>query len=196
MNIVLDRICKSYGVLPVFSAFSHEFTAGRAHCISGPSGSGKTTLLRLVAGLEKPDSGKITGAESKKISAVFQEDRLFENLSAEKNVLLTAKPGFSRRDAAALLHRLGIADEKKRVAEFSGGMKRRCAIARALAADYDILILDEPLAGLDEGSRRAVLTVIGEENAGRTLLCATHLPDFEAFFSAERLEIPFTESAD
>lgn len=195
MGIILNHICKAYAGHLVFSGLSHEFAENRVHCICGPSGSGKTTLLRLIAGLESCDSGKVSGTEGKKISAVFQEDRLFENLSAEKNVLLTARAGFSKAGAAELLRRLGIDDTKKPVSEFSGGMKRRCAIARAIATEYDILLLDEPLSGLDEATRRRVLQVISEENAGRTLLCATHLNDFEDFFSAERLEIPLTESA-
>lgn len=131
-----------------------------------------------------------------KISAVFQEDRLFERLSAEKNVLLTAKAGFTRADATALLKRLDIVDTKKRVGEFSGGMKRRCAIARALAADYDLLILDEPMAGLDEAARRTAMQVIFEENRGRTLICATHFPEFADYFSAQSVEIPLIAGAD
>ena len=74
-------------------------------------------------------------------------------------------------------------------------MKRRCAVARALAAEYDILLLDEPLAGLDEAARNTVMQVISEENKGRTLICATHFREFAAFFTAETIEIPLIQSA-
>ncbi len=195
MHISLNRISKKYGEKIVFDGFGCEFSAGQAYCLFGPSGSGKTTLLRLLAGLEKCDSGEITGMEGKKISAVFQEDRLFENLSAEKNIMLTAKAGFTRADAQGLLARLGITDAKKSVSEFSGGMKRRCAIARALAAEYDVLLLDEPLAGLDETTRGVVMQVISEENKGRTLICATHFTEFAAYFSSKIVEIPIIQSA-
>ena len=190
MPVLIEHIHKSYGDKTVLRDFSCCFEPGRAYCICGPSGSGKTTLLRLVCGLEAPDSGAISGMKGKKISAVFQEDRLLENLSAEKNIMLTARSGFSASEAAHLLSRLGIADVKKPAGAFSGGMKRRCAVARALAAEYDMLILDEPLTGLDEVSRKAVLQAIRDESAGKTLLCATHSTDFADFFSAETVLIP------
>ena len=195
MDITLNHISKRYGDKIVFNDFGCGFSAGKAYCLFGPSGSGKTTLLRMLSGIESCDSGEIHGMKGKKISAVFQEDRLFENLSAEKNVMITAKAGFSRTDAHSLLNRLGITDIKKPVGEFSGGMKRRCAVARALAAEYDILLLDEPLAGLDKSARQAVMQVISEENRGRTLICATHFREFAAFFSAETIDISVIQSA-
>lgn len=195
MAITIDRLCKGYASKIVFDNLSLELVDGCAYCLYGASGSGKTTLLRLLAGLEASDSGTILGASDKKISAVFQEDRLIENLSAEKNVLLTAKSGFTRADVRALLKRLGIEDAKKRVAEFSGGMKRRCAVARALAADYELLLLDEPLTGLDKAAESDVLRVIFEENNGRTVICATHSHTFERYFSAEAIHIPVIQTA-
>ena len=144
MDIRIENICKAYGEKQVLAGFSHIFPEGKTTCIFGPSGCGKTTLLRLIAGLALPDSGAIAGAEGKKISAVFQEDRLFLELSAERNILLTAKSGFTRADARALLAELGLEAEAAPVRSFSGGMRRRVAIARALAAEYDLLLLDEP----------------------------------------------------
>lgn len=195
MGITIDRLCKRYAEKIIFDDFSLTLSDG-AYCLYGPSGSGKTTLIRLLCGLESVDSGTISGVNDQKISAVFQEDRLIESLSAEKNVLLTAKNGFTRTDARALLKRLGISEPQKRTAEFSGGMKRCCAIARALAADYELLLLDEPLTGLDEAARRSVLQVIFEENHFRTVICATHFRDFEEYFSAETIHIPTIQAAD
>ena len=72
MDILLERVCMRYGEKRVLQDFSHRFPEGRASLLLGPSGCGKTTLLRLIAGLERADSGTIAGAEGKKISAVFQ----------------------------------------------------------------------------------------------------------------------------
>lgn len=175
MDLQFTHIYKSYGDHCVLRDFSHCFAEGKISCITGASGCGKTTLLRLASGLEAPDEGVISGFEHKKISAVFQENRLLENLSAEKNILLTARRGFNRQDARKLLAELHLEDcAKKRVCEFSGGMKRRTALARALAADYSLLLLDEPLSGLDAAARALVLSVILRHAANRTVLCATH----------------------
>ena len=191
MDILFEDVCKRYGETRVLTHCSHRFPEGHASLILGPSGCGKTTLLRLIAGLERVDSGAISGAEGKKISAVFQEDRLFENLSAEKNVLLTAGAHFSRADARALLTELGLgADARRAVRDFSGGMRRRVAVARALAADYELLLLDEPLSGLDGDNRAGVLALIRARAAGRTLICVSHNPEDAARLDAEILRLP------
>lgn len=188
MDVILEHVSKAYGAQRVLTDLSLRFPEGQASCILGPSGRGKTTLLRLIAGLEIPDHGAISGTEGKKISAVFQEDRLFENLTAEKNVLLTAGPGFTRADARALLDALGLGDSARvRARDLSGGMRRRVAVARALAADYDLLLLDEALSALDAATRATVLDVIRDRAAGRTLLCVTHDPE-----DAERLDARIT----
>ena len=175
-DILIEGLCKAYDKVEVFRNFSHRFPAGRTCCILGPSGSGKTTLLRILAGLETPDSGCVV-ANPERISFVFQENRLFENLSAEKNILLTARRGFTRADAASLLNALGLMeDAQRRVSDFSGGMQRRTAIARALAADYELLLMDEPMAGLDGKTRRQALELIRESARGKTFICVTHDP--------------------
>lgn len=190
MEIRIDSLCKAFDGKQVLRDFSHSFAGESAHCILGASGCGKTTLLRLIAGLETPDSGSITGTEHKKISAVFQEDRLFENLSAEKNVLLTARRDFTRTDALQLLNELELRESAGMpVCSFSGGMKRRVAIARALAADYDLLILDEPFSGLDSDTRTRALETIARHAAGKTLICVTHEPADALQLGAEILRL-------
>ena len=174
MSIRVENLCKRYGEKRVIDSFSRAFPEGGITCILGPSGCGKTTLLRLIAGLETPESGAVVGAEHKKTSAVFQEDRLFMDLSAERNVLLTAGSGFTRADAQALLGELGLDARPVSVRSFSGGMRRRVAIARALAADYDLLLLDEPFSGLDGDTRERVIAVIRARSAGKTVLCVSH----------------------
>ena len=175
MDIIFDHVSKSFGEKQVLQDFCCRFPAGKTSCILGPSGCGKTTLLRLIAGLEKPDSGEITGTENKKNSAVFQENRLFENLTVEKNIMLTARKGFTRTDAQILLAELGLGAEAcKLLSTLSGGMQRRVAVARALAADYDLLLLDEPLTGLDGDTRQSTLEVIRRRSTGKTCIWVTH----------------------
>ena len=120
---------------------------------------------------------------------VFQEDRLFENLTAERNVLLTARPGFAREDARGLLAELGLDARNAPTREYSGGMRRRVAIARALAAEWEVLLLDEPFAGLDEGTRVQAIEVIRRHSVGRTVICATHGADDAAKLDAETLTL-------
>ena len=190
MDIVLSNICKSFGENRVLDRLNWRFPGGQISCVQGPSGCGKTTLLRLIAGLEAPDSGEIRGADGKKISAVFQENRLLENLTAEKNILLTARPGFTRTDARALLNDLGLSNAaQRRVRELSGGMQRRVAVARALAADYELLLLDEPLTGLDDDARLRVLRRIQADLNGRTAIWITHDPDAAALLNAPLLRL-------
>ena len=190
MDIVLSNICKSFGENRVLDRLNWRFPGGQISCVQGPSGCGKTTLLRLIAGLEAPDSGEIRGADGKKISAVFQENRLLENLTAEKNILLTARPGFTRTDARKLLNELGLSDTaQRRTCELSGGMQRRVAVARALAADYELLLLDEPLTGLDDDARLRVLRRIQADLNGRTAIWITHDPDAAALLNAPLLRL-------
>lgn len=189
-DIELMRVCKSYGGRSVLQDLCHRFPGGQISCVLGPSGCGKTTLLRLIAGLEAPDGGEIRGAAGWKISAVFQEDRLLENLTAEKNLLLTARPGFTRKDAQGLLEQLGLnGAARQRTSLLSGGMRRRVAVARALAADYDLLLLDEPLTGLDGETRLQVLRHIQRACAGRTTIWVTHGPQVPALLGAPALQL-------
>jgi len=189
VDIIFDHVSKVFGEKQVFRDFCCQFAEGKTSCILGPSGCGKTTLLRLIAGLEKPDSGKVTGADQKN-SAVFQENRLFENLTVEKNLMLTARKDFTRADAQTLLRDLGLeAEERKPLSTLSGGMQRRVAVARALAADYDLLLLDEPLTGLDGETRRTVLEVIRRHSRGKTCLWVTHTPADAVLLDAQVLRL-------
>ena len=116
--------------------------------VFGASGAGKTTLLRLLAGLLQPASGTIEGLAGKRISMVFQEDRLLPWLTAVENVALV-RDG-SEADARALLAALALSAETDQLPRaLSGGMQRRVALARALNFGGDVLLLDEPFKGLD-----------------------------------------------
>lgn len=187
----LEALSKSYGTRKVLDQLYFDFAPGLPNAILGPSGCGKTTLLRLIMGLETPDSGRIGGIEGKKISAVFQEDRLFQNLSAEKNLLLTARSDVGKGEARALLAELGLSrDVQRPVRELSGGMARRVAIARALAAPFDLLILDEPMRGLDDDTRFQALECIRTHAAGHTLLMVTHDEADAVRLNARILRLP------
>lgn len=214
MALIFDRVCFAYGEKSIFHDFSHRFESGGATCVTGASGRGKTTLLRLAAGLISPDSGSISFSVTncrrvpldpadpqnsgfanaytfEKKSAVFQNDRLFEGMTAEKNILLAARRGFSRADAFDLAAALGISAEDLRlpVRMLSGGMRRRIAIARALAVEYALLLLDEPFTGLDEANRRRAAALIRCRSAGKTLICATHNEADAALLGAELLRL-------
>lgn len=173
--IELHNICKSYETKAVLENFSATFDIHRSHLLTGPSGAGKTTLLRLVAGLEKPDAGEISIPPGLKLRMVFQEDRLLAHLTLLQNVML--EKGKEER-ARRLLEALDLAEEMNSLpAALSGGMKRRTALARALCAEPDILLLDEPFNGLDEALRQRTAALIFREMQGKCVLCATHYPE-------------------
>lgn len=174
MDITLQNVSKSFGDKQVLQGFSHTFPQGELTCVMGPSGCGKTTLLSLLLGLEMPDSGEILGMEGQKLSAVFQEDRLCENAGAVSNIRLV-NPRLSKGEVEEMLREVGLGDSLGQpVRTLSGGMKRRVAILRALAAEYDVLLADEPFKGLDEATKEQVMATFLERTQGKTVLLVTH----------------------
>ena len=172
--ISLQNINKSYGDLTVFSGLSLCFEKGSVTCITGASGCGKTTLLRLIAGLEAPDSGDIERGGAS-LAYVFQEDRLSENYSALSNIRLVTGSRMSDTDIRRHLTEIGLKDFiDKKVRDFSGGMKRRVAIARAICYDADILLMDEPFKGLDAELKTGVMDYVKKYSAGKTVIYVTH----------------------
>ncbi len=172
-NLSVEHVYKSYGQTPVLQDFSYAFVPGSITCIMGESGAGKTTLLRLLMGLERADSGTVTPAD--KVSAVFQEDRLIEHLDAVENIALVLKgENVCRRAQEQLLYLLPKEVLLKPVREYSGGMKRRVALVRAMAADSEIVLLDEPFTGLDSENRQKAAEYILSEQRGRTVIAVTH----------------------
>ena len=146
--------------------------------VMGPSGSGKTTLLRLIAGQLAPDQGSVTVSHGR-ISYMYQEPRLLPWLTAEENVnlVLSDKPetmGTARQWLAAV----GLADAmKKHPAELSGGMRQRVSLARALAYDGDLFLLDEPLSSLDEAMAVELLDLLKQYTQGKSMIFVTHSPE-------------------
>lgn len=176
MTLEVSGLYKAYDGVPVLENVSFTAETGIT-CLMAPSGAGKTTLLRILLGLEKADAGEIRGLEGARLSAVFQEDRLLEHLSARENLhfVLGAEYDADAADDLLTVLRLGDTDEKA-VRLFSGGMKRRLALARALCVPFDLLVLDEPFAGLDGENRVRALAVIRARAAGKTVLLVTHDP--------------------
>ncbi len=174
--LAAQSVSKSYhGANSVLEQESLRLCAGDICCLMGPSGRGKTTMLRLLMGLEQPDSGRITGSGQKKISAVFQEDRLCDYLSGIDNIRIVSGKNGLLQDPRRLLARLLEPEALERpVRELSGGMRRRVAIARALAAGSEVILMDEPFTGLDEETRLRVTEIIRDTLDGRALLLVTH----------------------
>lgn len=180
-NIVIENLCKNYANQSVLCNFSAVIPKKQITSMMAPSGYGKTTLLRILMGLEEADSGTIQGMERLRISAVFQEDRLCENLSTYANIRLVSQKSdeeifqaLQKTDLAQCIHQT--------VSELSGGMRRRVAILRALSAEYDILFLDEPLKGLDKELKARIISYILQQTKEKTVLLITHSEEEERAF--------------
>jgi NitT/TauT family transport system ATP-binding protein len=175
MAIELVHISKRFDDHVVFEDLNMAFSEGEIHCLMGASGSGKTTLLQILMGLVKPDTGELRGLGSKKIAAVFQEDRLIEHFDAMRNIKLVCDKQISEQRIEKELKQLGIEDcADKAVINFSGGMRRRVAIVRAILAKSDILLLDEPFKGLDELLKNQVIDYVQQKTVGKTVILVTH----------------------
>lgn len=140
-----EHLWKSYGGAEVLRDVSLTVTEAEPVCLMAPSGSGKTTLLRILMGLERADRGRVTAPEGLRWAAVFQEDRLLEQLDAMGNLRFALGPALDVEKAAALLTELGLGDVGDKPArDYSGGMKRRLALVRALLAPADALPWTSP----------------------------------------------------
>lgn len=174
----LKNVCKSFGDKVILKDFSYDFKESGLVLIKGPSGCGKTTLLRLIAGLEKKDSGEIL--TDSVISLLFQEDRLLPWLSAIENVscVTPKKSAEKKRVAKELLSLVGLdGEENERIENLSGGMKRRVAFARALALCPDVLLLDEPFNGLDSDTKQKLIDITLSFSKEHLVIMVTHDSD-------------------
>lgn len=188
--IQIKGLWKSYHERPVLQGWSLCLEPGDICCLMGPSGQGKTTLLRLMMGLEQADAGQILGLEKSRISVVFQEDRLCEYLDGVKNSRIAVGRAGICLDPERLHEQLlGEEAAYRPVRELSGGMKRRTAIARALAARSDVILMDEPFTGLDEETKRQTIRVIKDCLQGRTLLVVTHQEEDAKLLGAKILRL-------
>lgn len=171
-KLVFNSVYKCYNEKDVIRNFSAEIREGKPVCFFGESGCGKTTLINIAAGLVKPDKGKIITEKIAHTSVVFQEDRLLESCTAEENIMLSAKN-------TELAHKIsdvcGITEFLKLYPnEMSGGMKKRTAIARAVAFDGDMLLLDEPFNGIDEERIDKIIRFLKTYIENKVCIIVTH----------------------
>lgn len=186
--IDIKNLSLGYGGERVIESFSLRVEKGEHIALMGPSGCGKTSLLNALAGLLKPQEGSVSVGGS--ISCVFQEPRLLPWLSALENVnvVLSDSPA-TLPEARKWLEAVGLgAAADKRPGELSGGMQQRLSIARALAYGGDILLLDEPLKGMDADTEASVAELIRSFAESRTLLLITH-DEAEARAFADRIYV-------
>lgn len=186
--ITFDNVSFSYDKTPLIQNLSFTLPQQGVIGFSGPSGCGKTTLLRLITGLEKPKKGAVIGSDSVRFSVVFQENRLLPWLTAEENVRLACEETPSY--AIDRLTAVSLSDAaEKYPSELSGGMQRRVALARAMARNGDILILDEPFTGLDETLRQDVARRLMEQFRDKLILLVTHDTEDFALFGCSPIRL-------
>lgn len=169
--IEVRNLKKSYDKT-VIKDLSFRLEQGDIMLVTGASGSGKTTLFRMLLGLEKPDSGRIL-CNAKKVSVVFQEDRLLEQLDIVDNIRLVSDYD---REAVFTEYSKILPEEafSKKICEYSGGMRRRAAVLRAVMCESSAIFLDEPFQGLDQENRQRTMQYILDNRGNRTLLLITH----------------------
>ena len=203
--IEMVDLCKTFGTLRAVDHLSLEVERGEIFGLLGPNGSGKTTTINMLSGLSVPSSGevRVMGYEVRRharevrriLGAVPQETALYEELSAWANMdfhadLFGIPPKEKRERIITMLSLVQLLDRKdSRVATFSGGMKRRLALARALLHDPQLIYLDEPTLGVDIQARRAIWDyILSLRDQGKTVLITTNYLE-EAQALCERLAI-------
>lgn len=190
------ELTHSYEGLPILDGFNADFPAGEPSIIMGKTGSGKTTLFRLILGLEKAESGEIRFTRQGKadsslspaprFSCCFQEPRLVQWLSAKENLALSVK---DQALCLGMLRAVGIQRPDQPVAEFSGGMRQKVALLRALLSESDIVLLDEPFKELDQASKGQMLELVRDWTQGKTLILSTHSPADLEYFGGKAIPI-------
>ena len=190
MSIIITDLCKTFDDNEVLKNVNITLKDNSIYCLMGSSGIGKTTLLRILIGLERADSGSVSGIDTKSISCMFQGDRLIPYLSAIDNVRIVLH-GKNNRDEIRnnLLSILPDDSLDIPVSSLSGGMKRRVALARALSYPGKLIILDEPFTGLDKDTKLNVIDYILKMRNNRTLLIATHETDDANLLGAEIIKL-------
>jgi NitT/TauT family transport system ATP-binding protein len=190
VKLVVTDLGKDY-LIPIIDRISFSVDAGEFVCLLGPNGCGKTTLLRILGGIEPATRGTVVldgrpviadQRHDRKVGIVFQEDRLLPWMTLRDNVALVLKPlGFAAPERRAAADRyLALAGlqgfENYHPGRVSGGMRQRAAIARALAIEPDVLLMDEPFGALDAQNRRIMQQEVRRiwSETGRTILFVTH----------------------
>jgi ABC-type nitrate/sulfonate/bicarbonate transport system ATPase subunit len=190
VKLVVEGVGKEY-LIPVIDAVSFTVDSGDFVCLLGPNGCGKTTLLRIIGGIEPATRGRVTldgeaivahQPHARKVGVVFQEDRLLPWKTLHDNVGLVLRPlQLGARETEARVGRylslVGLEGfEGYYPGRVSGGMRQRAAIARALAIEPDVLLMDEPFGALDAQNRRIMQREVRRiwRETGRTIVFVTH----------------------
>ncbi len=184
----LKQITVSFAQQTVLKELTVQLEPGKRYALRGVSGSGKTTLLLVLEGLIVPESGAVE--VNGKVAAVFQEARLFEKRSAIENVQFFVGHCVSRIQISLMLQELlPLESLHKPVSELSGGMRRRVELVRALLSPTQLVLLDEPFAGLDDKSKAQAQKFLDRELKGRTLVVSTHDEQDELDLCLEVLQL-------
>ena len=204
VGIAIAGVSKSFGAMQALVGIDIQVKAGEFLALIGPSGCGKTTLLKCIAGLLPIDAGRIvigsrevSGPGGNEASLVFQDFALLPWATARENaefgLLLRGTPATERTSAARrALAKVGLAGsfEEAYPAQLSGGMQQRVGLARALAVNPQVLLMDEPFASIDEQTRRLLqddlLRLWSEER--KTVVLVTHSME-EAIYLSDRVVV-------
>jgi len=209
MSLQIKDVAKAFARFPALGGVSLDVAEGEFLALLGPSGSGKTTLLRILAGLERPDSGAVDfggedflklSARERRVGMVFQHYALFRHMTVAQNIAfgLKVRPRSQRPKGSAIEARVkdllrlvqleGL--EKRYPAQLSGGQRQRVALARALAIEPRVLLLDEPFGALDAKVRRELRKWLRHvhDETGVTTVFVTHDQE-EALDLADRVAI-------
>lgn len=200
MELTFNEVTKSFGQLNVIEHFNTTIKTGEIVALLGPSGCGKSTLLHMLAGLQTPSTGTLTAGgkpiekPSPERTLVFQEHALYPWLTLAENVALALEFQNTPKKAALAEAKIWLA--KVELAGFehyyphqvSGGMRQRCALARAFIARPQVLLLDEPFGALDALTRMTLQSVLKDliEEERPTVVLVTHDVD-EALYLADRV---------
>lgn len=191
-TIRIEGLSKTYGKQQVLQDINLTVDEGRIYGFIGPSGSGKTTLVKMIVGIDSPDAGRVTVLDKQvpnlkllqDIGYMAQSDALYPELTGKENLTFFASlfglKGAALKERIAYVSNLVQLDDalSKKVAAYSGGMKRRLSLAIALVHDPKLLILDEPTVGIDPELRQSVWEELLQLKAlGKTIVLTTHVMD-------------------
>ncbi len=181
MSLQIHNLDKAFNGIPVFRDFSITFPENTITCILGPSGCGKTTLLNIIGGIAVPDGGRLVGFEGKRFSYIFQEPRLLPWKTVKGNIEFVLGWGITAEErqeqTGRLLQLVGLEKFSGHYpSQLSGGMRQRVAIARAFASPSDVILMDEPLTGLDVSLKKNMMQWFSKiwQADKRTVVFVTH----------------------
>jgi NitT/TauT family transport system ATP-binding protein len=181
MSIEIKGLHKHFGEISLFRDFSITFPEAAITCILGPSGCGKTTLLNTIGNLSKPDDGSLRGFDHKAISYIFQDPRLLPWKTVKENIQFVLPENIPDKERDKMAEGFIRMVELEEFADFypsklSGGMRQRVSIARAFAYPSDIILMDEPLKGLDIKLKLNLIRTFSKiwQSDKRTVIFVTH----------------------